>query len=203
MNLAVIIPVKSFARAKARLAGELGDEEREMLSRTCAETVVAAASPLPVYVVCDDGTVAHWASERGAIAVMATEPGLDAAVAAGRRAAVSGGADHLIVAHADLPLAHDLARVAREGRVSLVPDRHRDGTNVLSFPAASGFHTAYGPGSFDNHVRLAALAGLACEVISDSGLELDLDTADDLTELALRRASVSDGAHHARPTTGA
>jgi 2-phospho-L-lactate guanylyltransferase (CobY/MobA/RfbA family) len=69
----------------------------------------------------------------------------------------------------------------------MVPDRHRDGTNVLAFPVISSFTTAYGPGSFDNHVRLAALAGLEHVVINDASLELDLDTADDLGELARRK----------------
>jgi len=81
--------------------------------------------------------------------------------------------------------------VVREGKVTLVPDRHNDGTNVLAFPAHSAFTTAYGPGSFDNHKRIAAQAGLDCEVINDNMLELDLDTADDLTELA-RRESEND-----------
>jgi 2-phospho-L-lactate guanylyltransferase (CobY/MobA/RfbA family) len=81
--------------------------------------------------------------------------------------------------------------VARDGKVSIVPDRHRDGTNVLSFPASVDFTTAYGPGSFDNHVRIAETLGLTVEVIHDDSLELDLDTADDLGELARRQKGAS------------
>jgi 2-phospho-L-lactate guanylyltransferase (CobY/MobA/RfbA family) len=114
-------------------------------------------------------------------------PGLDIAVTAGRDASRKSGAEHIVVAHADLPLATSLEHVVRAGKVSMVPDRHRDGTNVLAFPVNSSFTTAYGPGSFDNHVRLAALAGLEHVVINDASLELDLDTADDLGELARRK----------------
>ena len=81
--------------------------------------------------------------------------------------------------------------IAREGKVSLVPDRHRDGTNVLSFPASSSFTTAYGPGSCDNHIRLALDVGLEYEIIIDNALALDLDTADDLSELARRETEQS------------
>ena len=116
---------------------------------------------------------------------------MSASVASGRAAAEADGADHIVVAHADLPLAVSFNHIVREGKVSLVPDRHRDGTNVLSFPASSSFTTAYGPGSCDNHIRLAVDAGLEYEVIVDNDLALDLDTADDLSELARRETEQS------------
>ena len=186
MHIAVVIPVKSFTMAKGRLADTLNASERAQLAQSCAEAVVHAARPLPTFVVCSDPVVASWATSLGAIAVDCQIPGLDVAVAAGRRAAEESGADHIVVAHADLPLAERFDHVVRQGKVTFVPDRHRDGTNVLSFPAGSTFSTAYGPGSFDNHVRIAIDAQLEYEVIIDTTLELDLDTADDLGELARR-----------------
>jgi len=188
---AVVIPIKSFTVAKGRLADTLTPEQRAALAQQCAETVVRAALDLPVYVVCSDAAVAQWATQLGAHIVDCQTPGLDVAVAAGRDAAIASGATHIIVAHADLPLATSLSHVAREGRVSMVPDRHRDGTNVLAFPASVSFSTAYGPGSFDNHVRIAESLGLAVDVIEDEALSLDLDTADDLGELARRQKGAS------------
>ncbi len=187
MNVAVVIPVKSFTVAKGRLADTLTAAQRADLAERCAETVVRAALPLPTFVVCSDPTVASWATQLGAIAVDCQTPGLDVAVAAGRDAAITHGADHIVVAHADLPLATTFSHVAIAHTVTLVPDRHRDGTNVLSFPAQSPFVTAYGPGSFDNHIRNAVSAQLPHVVIDDESLALDLDTADDLTELERRK----------------
>lgn len=187
MRVCVVVPVKSFDLAKGRLATTLSASEREHLSRTCAESVVAAAAPWPVYVVCADEPTSRWAESLGARVVVHEPPGLDAAVAAGRRAATDDGFDHVVVSHADLPLARTFADVPRPGRVSIVPDRHRDGTNVLSMPAASAMTTAYGPGSFANHLDLARRAGLEVEVIEDPDLALDLDTVEDLDELARRR----------------
>ena len=172
--------------AKGRLADTLNAAERAHLAQTCAETVVRAALPLPTFVVCSDPGIAIWATALGAIPVDCQTPGLDIAVSTGRLAAHAHGADHVIVAHADLPLAKDLKHVVRAGKVTFVPDRHRDGTNVLSFPSDSKFSTAYGPGSFDNHIQIAIDAGLDYEIIIDETLELDLDTADDLGELARR-----------------
>jgi 2-phospho-L-lactate guanylyltransferase len=186
-----VIPIKSFTVAKGRLADTLTPQQRAELAQQCAETVVRAAHDLPVFVVCSDNAVAQWATRLGAHVVDCQTPGLDVAVTSGRDAAIASGATHIIVAHADLPLATSLSHVAHEGRVSMVPDRHRDGTNVLAFPANVSFTTAYGPGSFDNHVRIAESLGLTVEVIDDEALSLDLDTADDLGELARRQKGAS------------
>lgn len=191
VRVAVVIPVKSFTVAKGRLSDTLTPPEREALARDCATTVVRASWPHPVYVVCADASVAAWAHGLGAEVVTSEVPGLDNAVAAGRNQARLDGYDHLIVAHADLPLAHTLSHVAVENHVTIVTDRHNDGTNVLSFPVASTFTTAYGPGSCANHQQLATAAGLACSVLHDADLELDLDTADDLTELTRRKKASS------------
>lgn len=186
MRTAVVIPIKSFALAKGRLADTLSPDERASLARRCASTVVRAAGTMDVYVVCSDPEVAAWAESSGCTVVDCPTPGLDSAVRAGRSRAAADGADHIVVAHSDLPLARDLSSVVRPGVVSITPDRHRDGTNVLSFPTTSAMRTAYGPDSFDNHLRIARSLGLAVEIVEDASLELDLDTADDLAELDRR-----------------
>lgn len=173
--------------AKGRLAATLTGEQRATLARECAATVVKAAHPLAVYVACSDPDVAIWATANGAVVIHCDTPGLDAAVATARDVLSDAGFTHVIVAHGDLPLATSLIHIARQDHVTMVSDRHRDGTNVLSFPLASTFHTAYGPGSLDNHVQIAKDASLAYEVIHDPSLELDLDTADDLSELEKRK----------------
>lgn len=187
MKVAVVIPIKSFTAAKGRLASTLSPAARADLARDCAATVVRAAHPLPVYVVCSDSDVAQWAETLNARVVDCPTPGLDIAVAAGVRRAEADGATHVIVAHGDLPLAHNLSHIARYGIVTIVPDRHRDGTNVLSFPLGRGFTTAYGPGSCDNHIRIAESLGLGIEIMNDESLELDVDTSDDLGELERRQ----------------
>jgi len=153
VRVAVVIPVKSFTLAKGRLSDTLTPAERETLATECATTVLRAASPLPAYVVCSDPVVAEWATSHGAHVVQCLTPGLDVAVAAGRDAAHADGCDHIVVAHADLPLARSFEHVAREGIVTMITDRHSDGTNVLSFPIASDFSTAYGPGTRSRHRR--------------------------------------------------
>ena len=62
--VAVLVPVKAFRDAKGRLSEALSPQERAELSRSMAATVVQAAAPLPVWIVCDDDDVAEWA-DRG------------------------------------------------------------------------------------------------------------------------------------------
>ena len=64
--------------------------------------------------------------------------------------------------------------------ISIAPDRHRDGTNVLSIPTNLDFSFAYGPGSFASHVTLAQDLGIEPHIIDVPGLAWDVDHPDDL-----------------------
>jgi 2-phospho-L-lactate guanylyltransferase len=191
VKLAVLIPVKAFGDAKGRLAPALDQARRERLARWTATQVLAACADLQPHVVCDDDEVAAWATSLGASVVREPARGLNAAVEGGVAHLTSHAFDHVVVVHGDLPLPASIATVAagcRAGTVTLVPDRHRDGTNLLAFPLASAFRVAYGPGSFERHVARASDAGLAVHVVDDADLALDLDQPDDLLHPRVQQA---------------
>jgi 2-phospho-L-lactate guanylyltransferase len=183
MRTAVLLPVKGFREAKVRLIGALDPDERAALARSMADTVVAAAGALPIAVVCDDEAVRLWAVERGADVIWAPGRGLNGAVADGVSHLASRAFERVIVAHADLPLATSLGWVGEFDGVTLVPDRHRDGTNVACVPTASGFEFAYGPGSFTRHRDEAARLGLPLRLVQDHRLGWDVDLPADLHQL--------------------
>ena len=106
--------------------------------------------------------------------------GLNGAVADGVAALAARGVERAIVAHADLPLATRLDWVADFPGVTLVPDRHRDGTNVAAVPTDAGFRFAYGGGSFARHRAEAARLGLAARLVRDPFLAWDVDLPADL-----------------------
>ena len=180
VRAAVVVPVKAFHAAKVRLAPALDPTDRADLARLMADRVVRAAAGLPVTVVCDDDEVRAWALDAGAAVRWTPGLGLDGAVEAGVETVAAEGADRVVVAHADLPLATDLAHVVGTDGVVLVPDRRADGTNVIAMPAACGFRFAYGPGSFARHRAEAERLGLAVEVRDDAPLSWDVDVPDDL-----------------------
>ncbi len=176
----VLVPVKAFARAKARLAPSLEPAQRASLARVMAEHVLAAATPLPVAVVCDDDDVARWAAGHGAMVLPEPGRGLDGAVETGVRRLADAGADEVLVVHADLPWAADLARLAGFEGVTLVPDRRQDGTNVACVPAHSWFRFSYGAGSFLRHQAETARLGLPLRIIREPALGADVDLPADI-----------------------
>jgi len=176
----LLVPVKAFADAKARLSPVLSHTDRARLARWMAERVLAAAGELPVFIACDDQQVASWAEDHGATVLWHPGVGLNPAVNASITMLRERGVRHVVVAHGDLPRAHSLAAVVSPGVVTLVPDRRGDGTNVVAVPTASGFELSYGPGSFSRHLALAMQAGMPVEVRRDPLLGLDIDTPTDL-----------------------
>ena len=62
----------------------------------------------------------------------------------------------------------------------LVPDRHDDGTNVISVPVDLGFRFSYGPSSFSRHLAQATSLGAQPEVFRDERLSIDIDLPEDL-----------------------
>jgi 2-phospho-L-lactate/phosphoenolpyruvate guanylyltransferase len=179
-SAAVLVPVKAFDQAKHRLAPALDAPARAELSRSMATNVVRVAAPLPVWVVCDDDEVAAWAALEGAQVLWRPGRGLNGAVADGVDHLARLGFVQVIVAHADLPHALDLAWVAEFDGVTLVPDRHDDGTNVACVPTGRGFTFAYGAQSFARHQSEARRLGLALRVEREPRLGWDVDLPADL-----------------------
>lgn len=178
------MPVKRFGAAKGRLSSVLDGSQRGELARWLAERVVAAAG-LPVFVACDDDDVARWADGAGAAVLWSPGLGLNGAVEAGRATVAGKGFDHVVIAHSDLPLATNLADLATADTISLVPDRRRDGTNVLSLPSRAPVTAAYGGGSFSRHLEQAMASGQRVEVRVDPRLAIDIDNPDDLRHPAV------------------
>ncbi len=178
---AVLVPVKSFAAAKQRLGAALPDDERRLLVQTMAARVLLAAAPLPVAVVCDDGEVASWARQHGALVVWEPGRGLNGAVEAGVTRLADLGVDEVTVVHADLPLAREIGSLEPFEGLTLVPDRQDDGTNLIRLPSRCDFRFSYGPGSFARHLQEGGRLRLPVTVIRKPELAFDVDWPADLT----------------------
>jgi len=185
----VVVPLRSFALGKARLADALDDDARRALSRTMAERVIAAAGTRPTVIVSSAPEVVTWARALGLVHI--DDPGsLDVAADHGRDWVREQGLSRVVVMHADLPLASTLDGIADDGDrpiAVVVPDQHDDGTPVLAVPTAAEFTYAYGPGSCARHVAEAERRGLEVRVVHDRALGFDVDDAADLAALAETR----------------
>ena len=186
VNAVVLVPVKAFADAKARLSPVLSPPEREALARWTAERVLASAGELPVFVACDSESVADWATAHAATVLWHPGVGLNAAVNSSVAELRRQGVDHVVVAHGDLPRATNLAGVITAGILTLVPDARDDGTNVAVLPTEFEFQFEYGAGSFNRHLSRAVVAGLPVGIRRDVFLALDIDTPSDLMHPLVR-----------------
>jgi 2-phospho-L-lactate guanylyltransferase len=106
----------------------------------------------------------------------------------------------MIVAHADLPALtpEDVAALlAEDAPVVIATDRNRSGTNLLVVPfgaegapgpeaerdGADRFRFRFGVGSLAAHLDEAEARGLGATVVHRPGTAVDLDTADDWSQL--------------------
>ena len=185
---AVVIPIKAFEQAKDRLSSVLSAEQRILLARTTALGVLESVRGASVFVVCDNPEVSQWATSHGASVVSQSGAGLNAAVQEGISAAHEY--ERVMIVHSDLPLPRRLRELlsstVASNTVTIVPDRHRDGTNVLIIPQGVGFTCHYGAKSFEAHTAEATKLGLPLQIVEDDELALDIDTPDDLNALPTR-----------------
>jgi 2-phospho-L-lactate guanylyltransferase len=195
-RLVAIVPFRSLEGGKSRLGGSLDAEERTALGGRLLERTVQAAADVPaigsVVVVSPDPAVLRIASALGATPVRQSDEGLNEGLRTAARWAIADGASAILVLAADLPAADEgsirtvveVAGAASEpgrGLVAMVPDRRREGTNVLLLSPPDVIAFAFGPGSRAAH-RAAAEAVGAVLVEVDGPLMFDLDLPEDLIQ---------------------
>ena len=192
-----ILPVKSFADAKQRLADVLSESKRRRLSEAMFNDVLSAVTQTPeiqhVLVVTADKDIAAIAT--GYHAEVLLEPahcvGLNAAIELAVHHVQMRGGDRALILHADIPLTNkdDLTYLIRgqfEGGISLIPDKHEQGTNGMVLNLPTTFVFQFGENSYQKHQQSAAEQGLMCSMAELPDLTLDIDQPEDLLELAMR-----------------
>jgi 2-phospho-L-lactate/phosphoenolpyruvate guanylyltransferase len=209
MPTAAILPIKTYSRAKQRLAEAVGAPERRELAEAMVgdvlEALGAVAAVDRLVVVTAEALAADAARAVGAELVHdADEAGQSAAAALGVEAALARGADRVLLVPGDCPaLAPDElgALLARRGPlpdVVIVPDRHGSGTNALLIAPPAAIEPSFGAGSFARHAARARAAGAAVHVAQVPSLGLDVDTPDDLEALRAALAARRGGAARTR-----
>lgn len=200
MRATVILPVKRFGDAKQRLLTALDRPQRAALVKAMLTDVLVAATEAGsverVIVVTSEGraeriALGHARRTETPIEVF-EEPadrGHPEAATLGIVRAKALGATCVALLPGDCPLldADELDAALermRQGRVAIVPDRHGTGTNALLMAPPDAIGPAFGPGSCARHSERAERAGHEVAVEPLASLALDVDTPDDLHELA-------------------
>ncbi|MGI5188356.1 2-phospho-L-lactate guanylyltransferase [Promicromonospora sp. CA-289599] len=188
------MPLRDGVSGKSRLAAVLDDDSRRRLVRVLARhvvtTLLASDGIERVVVVTADPVFTRETLAGLEVEVLeqpADRPGLNGALEHAREVLTARGSGPLLVAHADLPALtpEDVAALlAEDAPVVIATDRYRSGTNLLFLASeAGGFRFRFGVGSLAAHVAEAAAHRLEMMVVHRSGTAVDLDTADDWSQL--------------------
>ncbi len=200
MKATAIIPVKRFARAKQRLLETLDRRQRAAVVKAMLADVLVAVSATQsverLILITGESRAERIAMDRARrvktpIEVMRdpNDNGHSEAATLGIIRALALGAECTALLPGDCPLLDPgeleaaLARM-RPGRVAVVPDRHGTGTNALLCSPPDAIAPGFGPDSRERHADRARRRGLEVVVEELESLALDLDTPDDLRELA-------------------
>ncbi len=195
-NVLAVVPVKNLDQAKLRLTDALGPAERFELAQRLLDDLLAAlqgSSIASTLVVTADETASRIAERRSCGVLLEEATGLNRALEQAASRIQPYRVPGLLILPIDLPLvtpqdidalleAHQLAFASGPG-VSVVTDRHRDGTNALLMSPSGAIPFGFGSGSADRHMDSAKECGVPCQLVESSRLAIDLDTIEDLLQL--------------------
>jgi 2-phospho-L-lactate/phosphoenolpyruvate guanylyltransferase len=190
----ILVPVKSLAHAKQRLASLLDQPTRTKLAQAMLfdvlETLHTWTNRPDISIVTSDPFALHLAQQFDfqVIPDNANRSETDA-IEMATRFCESRGIDSTLVIPGDIPLiqADELEKIleAAPGQGSvLVPAADGRGTNAAWRCPAGLFPLRFGNDSFKPHLTAARAAQKPCVVLSLPGIALDVDNPSDLRQLA-------------------
>jgi len=190
----ILVPVKSLANAKQRLASLLDQPTRTNLAQAMLldvlETLGTWASGPEVSIVTSDPFAVELARrfEFQIIPDNVNRSETDA-IEMATRFCESRGVDNTLVIPGDIPLidTSELEKILEaapdQGSV-LVPAADGRGTNAAWRRPAGLFALRFGNDSFKPHLAAARATQKPCVVLSLPGIALDIDNPSDLRQLA-------------------
>jgi 2-phospho-L-lactate guanylyltransferase len=186
-----VVPVKSFARAKARLAALLDPVQREQLARAMLDDVLMGLGKLDelsgILVVSADADARNIARANGAQSVDDPfEDGPNAAVRLALPFLRKVRADAMIVVPSDVPQIEPdellpIFRSLTAPSIALVAAVRDGGTNVLGCSPIDLIAPCFGVNSFAKHAKAARRAGIEPAVFTCHSLMHDIDQPQDLS----------------------
>jgi 2-phospho-L-lactate guanylyltransferase len=191
-----VVPVKSFCRAKARLAALLDSVQREQLARAMLEDVLAGLRKLDelagTLVVSADTEAREIARANGARAIDdPLEDGPNAAIRLALPFLRDAQADAMMVVPSDVPQIEpdELLPVIRSliaPAIALVAASRDGGTNLLGCSPVDLLAPCFGASSFVKHANAARRAGIEPSIFTCRSLIHDVDQPEDLSYLQVR-----------------
>lgn len=189
MQVAAIIPVKTFSVAKSRLG--LSQEKTVQLCKIMLEQVLESTSQSKIItkliLVSKDEDALHIGKRFGAVQISdGNEKGVNHAVSLADKYLVENGFDVSVVFPQDIPLVQpqDITNLLKfqTAKTSLlvVPSRKFDGTNALVRSPVNIIETHYDEDSYKIHLTTGKSRGISTSFVLINRIMWDVDSRSDL-----------------------
>lgn len=187
MQIASIIPVKTFSKAKSRLG--LSQEKTEELCKVMLEEVLSAISKSQIsktIIISKDEAAFEIAKKYDTIQIFEEkENGVNAAVALSEKYLLGNNFDASIVFPQDIPLIRpqdidELIKLQKTPQVIVVPSRKFDGTNALLRSPIDIMETHYDEDSYKIHLSTAKSKNIPVTFALISRIMWDVDDKSDI-----------------------
>ncbi len=200
----VLLPIKSLSNAKGRLCELLDQSHRQGLFKAMTHDVLAvltAQTEISSVILISDDPVAELLADKYGIELMTERAlkvaGLNEAIQAAVLKLASRKINDVMIIHADIPLVNGPSlselisrhHCLKGPKMSIIPDRHRIGSNCIICSTESKFIFQYGENSFQRHCDLATSLGFSVQVIEDPDIGCDIDYPYDLEHFLNRNTS--------------
>ena len=205
-----ILPIKTTALAKTRLASLLSDDECAKLALAMMLDVIdslkASHRIAQVAVVTADAEVATIAREQGCLIMLETTNGLNENLMVVAQELQNKMIDGILIVPGDLPMLSpttidDLIKSHGTG-ISLCAAEKDGGTNALLCTPPAAIHFHYGKDSARLHLAEAKNNGVKCQQQFLSDFQTDIDEPDDLRWLVNQSLKAKAGVHTSQYLAG-
>ena len=205
-----ILPVKTTALAKTRLASLLSDDECAALALAMMLDVIdslkASQRIAQVAVVTADAEVATLAREQGCLIMLETTDGLNENLTVVAQELQEKMIDGILIVPGDLPMLSpatiDVLIKSHGTGISLCAAEKDGGTNALLCTPPAAIHFHYGKDSARLHLAEAKNNGVKCQQQFLSDFQTDIDEPDDLRWLVNQSLKAKAGVHTSQYLAG-
>jgi 2-phospho-L-lactate guanylyltransferase len=187
LQIAAIIPVKTFSKAKSRLG--LSQEKTEQLCKIMLDEVLSAISQSQInktVIISRDESALEIAKKYNTIQIFEEkENGVNAAVALAEKYLLENRFDTSVVFPQDIPLIRsqdidELLKYQKTPQLIVVPSRKFDGTNALLRSPVNVMETHYDEDSYKIHLTTGKSRNIPTSFALISRIMWDVDDQGDL-----------------------
>jgi 2-phospho-L-lactate/phosphoenolpyruvate guanylyltransferase len=187
LQIASIIPVKTFSKAKSRLG--LSPDKTEQLCKIMLDEVLSSISQSQInktVIISRDESAFEIAKKYNTVQIYEEkENGVNAAVALAEKYLLENNFDASVVFPQDIPLIRaqdidDLLRYQKTPQLIVVPSRKFDGTNALLRSPINIMETHYDEDSYKIHLSTAKSRNIPTTFALISRIMWDVDDQSDI-----------------------